>query len=127
VVVSEKPAVREIRLEGNEELPKDDFKDAIEIKQFQSLDREAVCKSAKKIQEKYVEKGYFLVEVTPQIKPRPNKQVEVVFQINEHAKVAVKEVRFVGNKALSVEELKAAMLTQEGSPFSFLTSAGTYR
>src|SRR5207248_2926033 len=126
-IVSEKPAVREIKLEGNEELSKDDFKDAIEIKQFQILDQEAVRKSARKIQEKYVEKGYFLVEVSPQIKPRPNNEVEVVFQINEHAKVTVKEVRFVGNKALSVEELKAAMLTQEGSPFSFLTSAGTYR
>ena len=127
VLVAEKPAIHEVRLEGNEELSKDDLKDTIEVKAFQILDQEAVRKSAKKIQEKYVEKGYFLADVTPSVRPRPNNEVDVVFQINEHAKVTVKEIRFIGNHALSTDELKGAMLTQEGSLFSFLTSAGTYR
>ncbi|MFN2549518.1 MAG: outer membrane protein assembly factor BamA [Myxococcales bacterium] len=127
VLVAEKPAVHDIKLEGNDELSKDDLKDTIEVKQFQILDQEAVRKSARKMQEKYVEKGYFLAEVTPKINPLPNNEVDVVFQINEHAKVTVKEIRFIGNKAISNEELKAAMLTQEGTPFSFVTSAGTYR
>src|SRR5512140_187531 len=127
VLVSEKPAVRDIKLEGNEELSKDDFKDTIEVKQFQILDQEAVRKSAKKMQEKYVEKGFFLAEVTPKTVPLPNNEVNVIFQINEHAKITVKEIRFVGNHAISSSELKDAMLTQEGSPFSFLNGAGTYR
>src|SRR5437762_5578191 len=127
VLVSEKPAIREVKLEGNEELSKDDFKDTIEVKPFQILDQEAVRKSAKKMQEKYVEKGFFLAEVTPKTVPLPNNEVNVIFQINEHAKITVKEIRFVGNRALSDSELKDAMLTQEGGPFSFLTGAGTYR
>jgi outer membrane protein insertion porin family len=127
VLVSEKPAVREVKLEGNEELSKDDFKDTIEVKPFQILDQEAVRKSAKKMQEKYVEKGFFLAEVTPKIVPLPNNEVNVIFQINEHAKITVKEVRFVGNRAAGTAMLKDAMLTQEGTPFSFLTGAGTYR
>ena len=127
ILVSEKPAVREIKLEGNEELSKDDFKDTIEVKPFQILDQEAVRKSAKKMQEKYVEKGFFLAEVTPKIVPLPNNEVNVIFQINEHAKITVKEVRFVGNRAASTSMLRDAMLTQEGTPFSFLTGAGTYR
>ena len=127
VLVSEKPAVKDIKLEGNEELSRDDFKDTIEVKQYQILDQEAVRKSAKKMQEKYVEKGFFLAEVTPRIDPLAGNEVNVVFVINEHAKVTVREVRFVGNKAISSEDLKAAMLTQEGSPFSLITSAGTYR
>src|SRR2546425_1108129 len=127
VLVSEKPAVREVKLEGNEEVSKDDFKETIEVKPFQILDQEAVRKSAKKMQEKYVEKGFFLAEVTPKIVPLPNNEVNVLFQINEHAKITVKEIRFVGNRALSDSELKDAMLTQEGGPFSFLTGAGTYR
>ena len=127
ILVAEKPAVHDIKLEGNDEMSKDDLKDTIEVKQFQILDQEAVRKSAKKMQEKYVEKGYFLAEVTPRIDPLPNNEVDVVFQISEHAKVQVKEVRFVGNKAISSADLKAAMLTQEGTPFSFLSSAGTYR
>jgi outer membrane protein insertion porin family len=127
VLVSEKPAIRDVRLEGNDELSKDDLKDTIEVKAFQILDQEAVRKSAKKMQEKYVEKGFFLAEVTPKIVPLPNNEVNVIFQVNEHAKITVKEVRFVGNRAINDAALKDAMLTQEGSPFSFITGAGTYR
>jgi outer membrane protein insertion porin family len=127
VLVSEKPAVHDIKLEGNEELSRDDLKDTFEVKQFQILDLEAVRKTAKKMQEKYVEKGYFLAEVTSRLDPLPNNEVSVVFVINEHAKVTVKEIRFVGNRAISTDELKAAMITQEGSFWSFLSSAGTYR
>ena len=61
-----------------------------------------------------------LAEVTWRLDPLPNNEVDVVFVINEHAKVTVKEVRFVGNRAISTEELKGAMITQEGSFWSFL-------
>src|SRR5712664_2300504 len=121
VLVSEKPAVREVKLEGNEELSKDDLKDTIEVKGFQILDQEAVRKSAKKMQEKYVEKGFFLAEVAPRIDPLPNNEVNVVFVFSEHAKVSVKEIRIVGNHAIPTSELKAGMITQEGNFFSFLT------
>src|SRR5947209_7647343 len=127
VLVSEKPAVHDIRLEGNEELSRDDLKDTFEVKQFQILDAEGVRKTAKKMQEKYVEKGYFLAEVTWRLDPLPNNEVDVVFVMNEHAKVTVKEIRFVGNRAIGLDELKGAMITQEGTFWSFLSSAGTYR
>ena len=127
VLVSEKPAIHDVKLEGNDELSKDDLKDTVEVKQFQILDQEGIRKSAKKIQEKYVEKGFFLAEVTPRIEPLPNNEVDVVFAINEHAKVMVRDIRFVGNRAIGTEELRAAMLTQVGTPFSFLSGAGTYR
>ena len=127
VLVTEKPAIHDVKISGNEELSREDLKDTIEIKQFQILDQEGVRKTAKKIQEKYVEKGYFLAEVTPRIDPLPNNEVNVVFVVNEHAKVTVKEIRFVGNHAISTAELKSQMVTQEANFFSFLTSSGTYR
>jgi outer membrane protein insertion porin family len=127
VLVSEKPAVHDIKLEGTEELSRDDLKDTFEIKQFQILDAEAVRRTAKKMQDKYVEKGYFLAEVSWRLDSLPNNEVDVVFVINEHAKVTVKEIRFVGNRAIGTDELRGAMITQEGSFWSFLSSAGTYR
>ncbi|MFL5439604.1 MAG: outer membrane protein assembly factor BamA [Myxococcales bacterium] len=127
ILVNEKPAIHEIKLEGNEELSREDLKDSFEVKQFQILDQEGIRKTAKKIQEKYVEKGFFLADVTTRLDALPNNEVAVVFVVNEHAKVTVKEVRFVGNKAIPTDQLKGAMITQEGNFFSFLTSAGTYR
>jgi outer membrane protein insertion porin family len=126
--VVEKPAVRETKVEGNEELNKDDFKDLIaEIKPYSILDVQGIRKTAKKIQEKYVEKGFYLAEVTHRLEPQPDNQVTVVFVVNEHAKVEVKEINFLGNEHIPAKDLTAVMQTQEGGFLSFLTSAGTYR
>jgi outer membrane protein insertion porin family len=125
--VTERPAVRETRISGNADLSTDDLKDLIEVKPFQVLDLAQVRRTVKKIQDKYVEKGFYLAEVTYRLDDKPDNQVDVVFVVNEHAKVQVKEIVIVGNDHVSREDLTAVMSTQEGGYLSFLTSAGTYR
>jgi outer membrane protein insertion porin family len=88
--VVEKPAVRETRIEGNEDLSKDDLKDTIEVKPYSIYDRTLARRTVKKIQDKYVEKGFYLAEVTFRADPQPDNQVDVVFVVNEHVKVLVK-------------------------------------
>jgi len=127
VRVEERPAIREVKLQGNEELNKDDFKEAIDLKPFSILDMDAVRRNAKKIQEKYVEKGYFLSEVNERIDKISANEVDVVFVIREHSKVTVKQINFIGVRQVPVDELKAVMATKEGTFISFLTGEGTYR
>ncbi|HLL55343.1 MAG TPA: outer membrane protein assembly factor BamA, partial [Myxococcaceae bacterium] len=80
------------------------------------------------IQEKYVEKGYFLAEVTHRLDPVPGAtEVDVVFVIREHSKVLVKEINFIGLNQVPADELKGVMATKEGNFLSFLTGEGTYR
>jgi outer membrane protein insertion porin family len=125
--VTEKPAVKDARISGNEELSNDDLKETIEVKPYAILDLNAVKRSVKKIQEKYVEKGFYLAEVHYRLDEQPDNQVSVVFEVNEHAKVQVKEIVILGNDHVPREELLAVMQTQEGGYLSFLTSGGTYR
>jgi outer membrane protein insertion porin family len=125
--VTERPAVREARIIGNEELSKDDLKDTVEVKPYQILDLGQVRKSVKKIQEKYVDKGYYLAEVTYRLEEKPDNQVDVVLEVNEHAKVQVKQIVILGNEKVPREDLTAVMSTQEGGYLSFITSSGTYR
>ena len=125
--VVERPALREWRAEGNAEISKKDLEETVTVKAGQLLDPAAVQKDVKKIQEKYVEKGYFLAEVTSRIEERPDNQVDVVFVVNEQAKVQVKEVRFIGNAHVPADDLHKVMQTREGSLLSFLSDAGTYR
>ncbi|MGQ0504770.1 MAG: outer membrane protein assembly factor BamA [Myxococcaceae bacterium] len=126
--VSERPSIHEVKLSGNEELSKDDFKDTLDIKTYSILDLDAVRRNAKKVQEKYVEKGFFLAEVTHKIEPVPGStSVDVVFVIREHSKVMVKEIHFIGAQQVPQEELKAVMATKEGGHLSFLSGEGTYR
>ncbi|HEY1904485.1 MAG TPA: outer membrane protein assembly factor BamA [Myxococcaceae bacterium] len=128
VRVVERPSVREWRLQGAEELNKEDLKDTVDLKPYQILDLDAVRRNVKKIQEKYVEKGFFLAEVTYRIVPvQGTNQADVVFVVNEHAKVMVKQVNLIGTDKVSAEELKAQMITREGNFFGFLTGEGTFR
>jgi outer membrane protein insertion porin family len=125
--VTERPALREWRVEGNEEFSKKDLEETVTLKPGQLVDPAAVQKDVKKIQEKYVEKGYYLAEVSSRLEDKPDNQVDVVFAVKEQAKVQVKEVRFIGNAHLSTDELHRVMQTREGSFLSFLSDAGTYR
>lgn len=128
VRVQERPAVREVRPEGNDELSNDDLKESITIKPHSILDLDAIRRDAKKIQEKYVEKGFFLAEVNHRLDAvADTNEVDVVFVIREHSKVLVKEIRFLGAEKVPAEDLKKEMITKEGSFLSFLTGDGIYR
>jgi outer membrane protein insertion porin family len=126
--LEEKPAVRAVTLSGNDELSKDDLKDTIDIKTNSILDLAAIKRNVKKVSDKYVEKGYFLAEVTSEVRPvEGSPEVDVVIVIKENAKVQVKDLHFLGVEKVPVAELKALMATKEGGYLSFLTSEGTYR
>jgi outer membrane protein insertion porin family len=125
--VTERPTVREATIVGNEELSKDDLKDTVSVKPFTVLDLVAVKKDIKKIQEKYVEKGFYLAEVGYKLEELGDNQVAVRYTVVEKAKVLVKEIRFTGNKRISSEELRGVMLTAEGGLLSMFGAQGTYR
>ncbi|QAT84144.1 OMP85 family outer membrane protein [Corallococcus coralloides] len=128
VRVSERPTIRAVALRGNEELNAEDLKEQLDLKIGSILDIEAVRATQKKIQEKYVEKGYFLAEVNYKLEPVDGgAAVTVVYLINEHSKVMVKQIVLQGAEQVSPEELKATMITKEGGFLSFFTGEGTYR
>jgi outer membrane protein insertion porin family len=64
----EKPAVDEVIIEGNKDVSKEDITEVIDIKPFQVLDPAKVKANVAKIQKLYVDKGYFLAEVTSEIR-----------------------------------------------------------
>jgi outer membrane protein insertion porin family len=126
--VTEKPAVAESKLEGNDELSADDFKEIMaEVKPFSILDPAAVRRVQKKIQEKYVEKGFYLAEVSSRLDERPDNQVAVIYVVAEHAKVQVRRIQFVGNKNVPREDIEPYMQTREGGWLALLSSGGTYK
>ncbi len=126
--VTEKPAIREIKVEGADEISAEDLvKEASDLKPYSILDLNQVRKAQKKIQEKYVEKGFYLAEVSWRLDPQPDNQVNVVFLVNEHAKVQVRQVNILGNAHVPKDEITPYMQTQEGGFLSFLSSAGTYK
>lgn len=125
--VSERPTVRETRVEGNDEIGDEDLKEAIQTQTYQVFDPAAVGRDVKRIQEKYVEKGYYLADVRYELQELPDNQVNVVYRVDENAKVEVKQVRFLGAEKVPPEAITPFMQTREGGLLAAVTSSGTYK
>lgn len=127
VIVQEKPAIREVRIRGNDEISTTDLEELLDVRPYQVFSRAALQRNAAKIAEQYVEKGFYLVSVTHEVEELPDNQVDVIFVVEENAKVQVRSIDFLGNEQVDDDLLLDAMYTKVGSFLSFLSGAGTYR
>jgi len=126
-VLKEKPSISKIYVAGNDEVSLTKINEVLDLKKDQVLDLAKLKKNVQKIKELYVEKGFYMAEVDYELKRPAPAEVEVWFRCHEHAKVEVRRVNFVGNKAISDEELRDVVVTREGNILSLLTQSGTYR
>jgi outer membrane protein assembly factor BamA len=126
-VVQEKPSIIKLAYKGNSEVSSSKIKEVVDIRPLSVLDISKIKKNVEKIKELYVEKGFFLVEVDFELKELKNNYVSVTFVINEHAKIEIKRISFIGNLHAPSETLVLGMETREGGSLSFLTSEGTYK
>jgi len=127
IKLKEKPLIRKIFFEGNDEEGEDELKKVVKSKEFTIVDIKMVKADAMAIQKYYEDKGFFLAEVNYEIKEAANESNEVIFKIRENGQVKVKSVTFLGNKELSDDELKRFMMTREDSLMGAIGSAGTFR
>jgi outer membrane protein insertion porin family len=126
-VLREKPAINKIYVAGNDEVSLSKINEVLDIKKDQILDLAKIKKNVDKIKDAYTEKGFYMAEVSYEIKRDTASTVDVWFHVRENNKVEVRRVNFVGNHAITDDELRGVITTQEGNILSVLTSAGTYR
>jgi outer membrane protein insertion porin family len=126
-VLREKPAINKIFVAGNDEVSLSKINEVLDIKKDQILDLAKIKKNVDKIKDAYTEKGFYMAEVSYEIKRDTASTVDVWFHVRENNKVEVRRVNFVGNHAIPDDELRGVISTQEGNILSVLTSAGTYR
>ncbi len=125
--VSEKPAIRELKIVGNKELSLDDIKGVMDIKKYGILDYTKLQKNAEKIKELYREKGYYLAEVDYEVSKEKNASVTVTFRIKENAKLYIRQINFVGNRDIPSEKLRSILQTSEHNLFSWIMGSSTYQ
>jgi outer membrane protein insertion porin family len=124
--VKEKPAVRKVLVAGNSELGLDKINEVIDLELDAIVDISKVKKNRQKIADLYVQKGFYLATVDYEIKPVNEAEVDVWFKVDEKAKVKIREVQFIGNSAISDEELRNSIQTRRPDSLSFLNDSGTY-
>jgi outer membrane protein insertion porin family len=124
--VKEKPAVRKVLIAGNDGLSLDDINEVIDLELDAILDIAKVKRNREKIADLYVEKGYYLANVDYELKPVSDTEVDVWFVVDERSKVQIRDVQFIGNKAVGDDTLRELIATRKGGVFSFLNDSGTF-
>jgi outer membrane protein insertion porin family len=77
--VSEKPAIRSWKVRGNKEFADDVLTELIEEKELRVVNESLVGSLIQEMRDKYLEKGYYLVEITPIYEPVSAGQVHLIF------------------------------------------------
>lgn len=126
-VVKELPLVREIRFSGNDELSEEKLQKLLSIKVPELYDHAKVEKSVAEMQKAYAKEGYRAAKITPQLETDEHNEATLTFKIDEGEKVLIDQIRFVGNKAIASDDLKAVMETKESWWLSWLTGRGAYQ
>jgi outer membrane protein insertion porin family len=125
--LKERPAIQFVKLQGNDEISEEDIMKVVSVKPATIIDFIKLDASVEKIKDLYIEKGYYLAEVSYKLKELPDNTVDVIFVIKEHAKITVRKIEFIGNKSIPDSEIKDIMITKEGGMFSWLTGSGSFK
>ncbi|HUO76309.1 MAG TPA: outer membrane protein assembly factor BamA [Thermodesulfovibrionales bacterium] len=126
-VVKEKPTIIRVEFQGNKELEDDKLKEKISVTVGSIADTTLIQDNATKLQLFYEDEGYWLATVVPVVNKISENEVYLTFQIDEGKKVKVRDIRIVGNKAISSGKIKGVMKTGTWKIYSFIFSSGYYK
>ena len=125
VTVVERVAIGRISFEGNKKIKDEDLKKAIQSQAGGPLARAVVHDDVVHIIELYRLRGYFEVKVDPKTIAR-NEHVDLVFEINQGGKLAVRRTEFIGSSSYPANKLKGVIKTGETNLLSFLLDNDGY-
>lgn len=131
-LLKEKPLIREIKYSGNKSFTEsnilDHFKERkVSIAPDSVYEPGKVRAAERALKELMVQNGRPLGTVRSELEDVPPSTVRLKFIMDEGPKVRIGDIRFVGNKIYSDDELKAALkLTKERGPISLFKGSDKY-
>jgi len=126
VSVIETPTIQRVAFDGNRKIKDDDLKKAVQSKERGPLSRALVQSDVKEIIALYRLHGFFDAKVEPKTIKAKNERVDLVFEIKEGEKLAVRRIQFAGNDAFAQDKLRAVIKTGATNVLSFLLDNDVY-
>jgi outer membrane protein insertion porin family len=126
VRVTENSVINRVAFEGNRRVERAVLEAEVQTKARGPYNQAIVDADVQRILEVYRRSGRGLAQVTPRVVDLPNGRIDVVFSIVEGDKTGVKEIRFVGNNAISASRLRGVMTTTESNLLSWLKNSDVY-
>ena len=111
--VVENPIINRVHFEGNEEIDNPTIEKEVQVHQNVIYTKARVQSDTRRILALYQAKGFYNVRVDPQLIRLDNNRVNLVFKIDEQGKTQIDEITFVGNRSISSDRLRSAMVTKQ--------------
>jgi outer membrane protein insertion porin family len=125
--VKEKPLIREISFEGNDDITLEKLKEIVTILPRTAFNQQLIQDNAEKIRLKYQDSGFYHAVIVPVIVELKGGDKNIVYYIEEGKKISLSEVIITGNTVIPTSLIKESMKNQERWFFSFLGNSGTIR
>ena len=108
-IVHEQPIIRRITVIGNEHIKSDEIQDQLTLTVGSTIDYPLLIENRARMEGFYQTKGYYLAQVEYEIEELAPSAVSVNFEIEEGAKLTLRDVSFEGNIAFSDRDLRRVM------------------
>lgn len=115
-LVTEKPILSEIRIEGNQKINKDQVKKEMQSAVGDFVDQKKVRDDVDAVRKLYEKKGFSgaVVDSSLDVNPDTNQAVLHVV-INEGTKVRIRDIKVVGNQSVKTGDILGKMKTKKTS------------
>ncbi len=122
-VIVEKPILAEIRLEGNQQLKKDEIKKEMQSVVGDFVDQRRVRDDVEAVKKLYEKKGFSGATVDSSFETSPDTNQAVLrVVINEGTKVRIKDIVLIGNQSLKTGEILKRIKTKKAAWWGFFHS-----
>ncbi|MDQ1239641.1 MAG: outer membrane protein insertion porin family, partial [Thermodesulfobacteriota bacterium] len=126
IVLKERPSIKNIEVQGNKVLTKDEVLDALTTKSFSVASVEKIRNDIEKLKQMYEKKGHYQPKIDYEIKELSRNEASLIFKIDEGPKSYLTELVFDGRNKISDKELQKIMTIKEKSWFWFLDESGVF-
>ena len=129
IVVTERPAITEINLDGNKAIQSEQLLDALTdngLSKGQIFRQSILEGMAQELQRQYVSQGRYGAVVTTDVEELPRNRVAINIDIDEGSVAKIRHINIIGNKSFSEKELREDFELKETGLWSWLTSNDKY-
>ncbi|MEM0984536.1 MAG: outer membrane protein assembly factor BamA, partial [Planctomycetota bacterium] len=116
LLIREQPVIRDVQVTGNRRLGSARLAEAIEFLPGTPVDRFELDRAARRLEEIYRERGFYLAEVTVNTEVLDETGV-ILFEVREGTRVRITGIRFDGNRAFRDSELRDEIETHKAGFF----------
>jgi outer membrane protein insertion porin family len=127
VIVSEKPIVGAVLIEGNKDVDTADLRAALTVKERSLYQEEKVKESTNKLKEVCQNKGFIDASVEAAVAEESDGVLRVTFRVTEGPKLKIERILITGNEYFTTKAILKTMDTSEKGIFSFITDSGTFK